>query len=182
MVTIDQFLATSIRPQWQQWSNIKIARRLSLLCTIFWLLYGIPYAIYYTPEVSITTGITSCVINNPVYIQYYNDVHLPIFMFTLPLLITINFGFLAYYNTKQLYYQTVPLVRRRHEAQLTTMVFVQIIFNVFATTPSLFTRIVIVHTTLNNDPIIAVQIRLVTGVFACIYFSYYAIRIIYCKI
>lgn len=177
LVTIDQFLATSTRPQWQRLSNIKIAYRLSLLTIIFWLLYAIPLALYYTPKLSLETGLSTCMISHPIYIQYYNNFHLPIFMCVLPMSITSIFGFLAYYNIKQFSYRTVPLIRRRHEAQLTTMVLIQIIFNTFATTPSLLIRSVLVHLNLDSIPIVAAQMRFVVAIFTCIYFLYYSVRI-----
>ena len=181
LVTIDQFLATSTRPRWQQWSNVKIARRLSLACIVFWLLYGIPYVIYYSPNVSPTSRLASCTINNVIYSKYFSYVHSLIFMCAIPLFITIIFGFLAYRNVRQLAHQTVPLVRRRHEVQLTVMVLVQIIFNAFATTPVFITRTVASQMALANNPIIAAQLRLAIAVFTCIYYLYYAVRMNYLK-
>jgi hypothetical protein len=181
LVAIDQFLSTSTRPQWQQWSNIKIAHRLSAICIIFWLLYGIPYAIYYTPSVSTTTGLTSCVIGNIVYFQYYNIVHIPLFMCGIPLSLTILFGFLASRNIRRHSHQTVPIVRRRHEVQLTMMVLVQVIFNALTTTPSVIVHIISSQSTLTNDPNIAAQLQFAFALTTCLYYVYYAVRINYSK-
>ncbi|CAF1117023.1 unnamed protein product [Adineta steineri] len=175
LVTIDQFLAISTRLRWQQWSNIKIAHRLSFASIIFWLLYGIPYLFYYNPTVSPITKITSCIITNAVYSKYNTTVHVPVFMFAFPFWITIIFGSLAYRNVRDLAHRTIPLVRRRHEIQLTVMVLVQIIFNAFATTPVFITRIVVSNVSFSNDPITAAQIRFAIALTTCIYYSYYAI-------
>jgi len=42
---------------------------------------------------------------------------------------------IAYRNIKQILYRTVPLVRRELDKQMTTIVLVQVIFNVIAITP-----------------------------------------------
>jgi hypothetical protein len=46
LATIDQYLATCIRPHWQQWSNIRMAHRLVIIFTIIWSLHTIPYFIF----------------------------------------------------------------------------------------------------------------------------------------
>ena len=43
LATIDQFLATCSSPRWQQLCNIKLARRLCLICMLLWFLYGIAF-------------------------------------------------------------------------------------------------------------------------------------------
>lgn len=91
LATIDQFLATSARPQWQRWSNTKVVHYLSAIDAIFWLAYGILYLIYYNLVVSPTTGISTCIITNPGFDQYYNIVHVPILTCAVPLSLTIKF-------------------------------------------------------------------------------------------
>ncbi|CAF5000730.1 unnamed protein product [Rotaria sp. Silwood1] len=44
--TIDQYLATSTRYRWQQWSNIKLAYYLCSAAVIFSMLHGIPSFIF----------------------------------------------------------------------------------------------------------------------------------------
>ncbi len=177
LATIDQFLATSACPRWQRWSNNKIARYLSAISAIFWLAYGIPYFIYYNIVVSSTTGISSCVITNPIFNQYYNVFHVPILMCAVPLGITIIFGLLAYHNVRQLSHRTVPIVRRRHEVQLTVMVLVQVVFNLFATTPCFIVLTFASFTTITQDPVIAIKVRFAIAITTCIYYLYYAVNI-----
>jgi hypothetical protein len=182
LATIDQFLSTSTRPQWQRWSNTKTARFLTAGAVIIWLIYGIPYLIFYNIVVSSITGQPSCVITNTIFGDYYNSFHVPVLLCTIPLCITIIFGLLAYYNVKQLSYRTVPLIRRRHEVQLTVMVLVQVVFNLFATTPCFIVLTFASYTTLTHDPVAAIQIRFTIAVTTCIYYLYYAVIITSSKI
>jgi hypothetical protein len=177
LATIDQFLATSTHPQWQRWSNTKTSHYLSITAIIICLIYGIPYLIYYNIFVPSTIGTASCIITNTIFNDYYNDFHVPVLMCAIPLSITIIFGLLAYYNIKQLAHRTVPLIRRRHEVQLTVMVLVQVVFNLFATTPCFIVLTFAAHTTLIQDPIIAVKIRFSIAITTCIYYLYYAVNI-----
>jgi len=177
LATIDQFLATSTHPQWQRWSNIKTAYCLSASAILFWLIYGITYLIYYNLVFSITTGKWSCIITNSIFNRYYNEFHVPILMCVIPLCTMIVFGLLAYHNVKQLSHRTVPIVRRRHEVQLTVMVLVQVVFNFFATTPCFIVLTFASNTTITQDPVIAVKVRLAIAITTCIYYLYYAVNI-----
>lgn len=177
LVTVDQFLATSTRPRWQQWSNIKTAHRLSFACIVFWLLYGIPYAIYYSPKAASASRVASCTIGNEAYLKYNITVHAPVLMCATPLLVTVIFGLLAYQNVRDITHRTIPLVRRRHEMQLTTMVLVQILFNAVATTPGFITRFVSSHYPSNLlTPTVAAELRFAIALTGCIYYFYYAVR------
>ena len=176
LATIDQFLATSTRPQWQRWSNTKTAHRLTASAIIFFLIYGILYLIFYGLVETSTTGKSSCLIPNTIFALYYNDFHVPVLMCIIPLSITIIFGLLAYYNVKQLSYRTVPLIRRRHEVQLTVMVLIQVVFNFFTTTPCFVVLTFAANITLTLDPLKAIQVRLAIAVTTCIYYLYYAVN------
>jgi len=100
LAIIDQFLAISTRPQWQRWNNTKTAHCLSLIAIIIWLIYGIPYLIYFNVVVSSTAEKPSCIITNTIFQNYYDDFHAPILMFIIPLCIMIIFGLLVYYNAQ----------------------------------------------------------------------------------
>ena len=58
-----------------------------------------------------------------------------VLMGVLPLLIMVCFGLLAYRNVRNLAYRTVPLVRRELDKQITQMVLIQVIYNIFALAP-----------------------------------------------
>ena len=121
-------------------------------------------------------GYNSGMISNAVYFKYQDLVHTPVFMCAIPLFITIIFGLLASRNVRRISHRTVPLVRRRHEVQLTVMVLVQVIFNTFATTPSYIVRIMASESTLTNDQNTDAQMRFAFALTSCIYYLYYAVR------
>ncbi|UJR38064.1 hypothetical protein I4U23_030745 [Adineta vaga] len=135
LATIDQFLATSLRPRWQQYLTIRKAYLLCILFFVIWLLHGIPTLIYYNLDKSPVSGRMICVITNSVYDLYITDVYLIILTGILPVTITIVFGSLAYRNVRQIPYRTIPLVRRELDKQLTSMVLVQVVYNFIVTIP-----------------------------------------------
>lgn len=135
LATIDQFCSTYINPRWQQYANIKIARRLSLIFTCLWLIHGIPYLIYQNHLIIPTTNRTICMITDPTFQDYFifcNTLSLTGF---LPVIITVIFGCLAYRNLWKLEFQIVPVVRRALDKQLTMMVLMHVILNIITTVP-----------------------------------------------
>jgi hypothetical protein len=92
LATIDQFLATSLRPRWQQFFNIKKAHFLCILFFIIWLLHGIPCLIWYTPTISLSTGSVSCIITDEIYQKYFSYGFTLILAGVLPIMITVSFG------------------------------------------------------------------------------------------
>jgi len=87
------------------------------------------------------------------------------------------FGLLAYYNIRQLSHREVPIVRRRHEVQLTVMILVQVVFNLFATTPCFVVLTFASSTILTQNSVIAIKVRFATAVTICMYYLYYAVNI-----
>ena len=179
LAVIDQFFATSTRPRWQQWCHIKIAYRLSILLLLFSLLIAFPQATFFALVASSTTNTSACVIINKVFQQYNTNFNLPTVYGPLPLLITIIFALLTYGHVKQLAYRTVPLVRRRLDQQLTTMVLVQTLFNVIFITPYISLVVINNYTTLISDPATSSQTQFALSILSCIYYLYTAVSIIY---
>jgi uncharacterized membrane protein YciS (DUF1049 family) len=128
LAIIDQYFATSSRPRWQKWCNIKLAHRLTSFFIIMWTLHGIPYFIFYDHIIVPSTNATICQITNKKFIQYHTYGYFLALNNLLPL-ITAVFGLLAYHNARNLAYRTVPLVRRELDKQLTVMVLVQVLIN-----------------------------------------------------
>ncbi|CAF1502012.1 unnamed protein product [Rotaria sordida] len=136
LATLDQFLATCSNPFWHRWNNIKLARYVLIGTILFWLLHGIPTIIYFDIIVSPSNmNQYVCLITNTIFQQYITYGFVFILMGLLPLIIMVLFGSLAYYNVRNLAYRTVPLVRRELDKQLTKMVLVQVIYNIFVLTP-----------------------------------------------
>jgi hypothetical protein len=132
LATIDQYLATSLRPQWQQFFNIKRAYLFSVsFFIIIGLCHGIPTLIWYDLIPSFTTGQMTCMITNSIFQKYIAYGYAIIFTGILPIMITVFFGCMAYWNVRQIPYRIVPLVRRELDKQLTSMVLMQVIFSFF---------------------------------------------------
>jgi len=177
LVTIDQFMATSSRPHLQQWSNIKIAHRLSAVVVSVWILHAIPPLVYFNHLVSPTTGKITCTSTNAVYAQYYIYGYVLTLVGVLPAFITVLFGYLAYRNVQQLAHRTLPLVRRELDKQLTTMALLQVIFNFFAIVPPLITTILSLQSNLTKDPVFIARLELATYVDYMFYYFYFAVGV-----
>ncbi len=177
LATIDQFFATCDRVSWQQWSNIKLAQRLTAVSVLFWIIYDIPYLIFYDQTVSVTTGVISCVNSNINFQRYHAYMNNLILAGGLPLLITVVFGILAFKNVRQIAYRTVPLVRRELDKQLTNMVLIQVIFSFVALLPYFIASVLPLATNISSNPIAYAQFSLAINICACIYYLYFAVSI-----
>ncbi|CAF1357276.1 unnamed protein product [Adineta ricciae] len=174
LAIIDQYLATSTRPHWQQWCNNKIAYRLVLLFTFIWIGHLIPYPIMLQHVISSTTNKVTCTSTNPsmvIYRSYYIGLFLTGY---LPDIITLVFGILAYRNIRQIGYRTIPLVRRELDKQLTVMVFAQVIIN-FLTNVPFSTLFAITFVTANwKDTFALTVIQFTYNVSIIIFYTYFS--------
>jgi hypothetical protein len=177
LATIDQFLATCVRVYWQQWSNIKLAQRLIVISIIFWIIYNIPYLIFYQQNVSPMTGKISCGTTNMILRQYNTYMNNIILTGTLPIFIPVLFGSLAFRNIRQIAYRTVPLVRRELDKQLTNMVLTQVVFSFFFVAPYVISTVFPLATNINSDPFRSAQFTAVLLITACFYYLYFAVSI-----
>ncbi|CAF1202539.1 unnamed protein product [Adineta steineri] len=173
--TIDQFLATSFRAYWQQWSNIKVAQRLCLITSVIWILHGIPCLIYFNIIQSTTTGSLSCIPTNAIFNQYYIYAYSAGLAGYLPIIITILFGSLAYYNVRQIAYRTVPLVRRELDKQLTVMVLILDIINIIPLVPYAIILILTSVIDSTQNPVLARQIQFASDSSIILYYVHYGV-------
>ncbi|CAF1194468.1 unnamed protein product [Adineta steineri] len=176
LATIDQYCATCSRVWLRQMANIKVARRLSVIFMSIWLLHGIPYFFFFNYSVSLT-GKISCIATNYIYLQYRAYVVVLIFQGFLPITITVLFGSMSYYNVRQLAFYTVPLVRRELDKQLTAMVLVQVLINLFVLSPYSIANALTLNTNLNSDPIIQAQIQLANNITLILYYTHLAVSV-----
>lgn len=184
MATIDQYCATCSNPRWQQYSNIKLARRLCIIFIFIWFLHGIPYLIYENHVILPNTNVTTCVIINPIFQEYFLYFYTLILTNFLPVIITVIFGFLAYRNFRQLNFQTIPVAQRELNKQLTIMVLVQVIFNCFAIIPYLITLIFSIQASQSKEPFITTtNLSFALTITICLYYLYFSVSkyIIYIK-
>ncbi len=152
LATIDQYLATCSSPRRQQLCSIKLARCLCVVSVFVWCLYGIAFFTSYDLVVIPLTGQLDCIVINNVFQEYFQTFHVLILLGVLPVTITVVFGCLAYRNVQQLSYRTIPLVRRELDKQLTIMVLMQVVFNVFAITPYTIINAIILNPNIVNNP------------------------------
>jgi hypothetical protein len=174
LATVDQFLATCFNPRWQQWSNIKVAHRMTIVFIIFWLLHGILFFIYFDHVVSPITGKLACMSSNEIYQQYYVKIYIFVLTGFLPIFINTLFGLLAYHNIRHLAYRTVPLVRRELDRQLTVIVLMQTLF-VFLTAIPYVITVLFTNVNVVNDPITVERLQVVTTLTLCIYYLNFAV-------
>ena len=177
LASIDQYFATCSRPRWQQWCNIKLARRLTATFTLIWILHNAPLLIYYDHVVSLTSNKVTCAITNSAFEQYTAYSITIILGKVIPICITLLFGILAYGNVQQLSHRTLPLVRRELDKQLTVMVLVQIALGIFTITPYTVVYILLRVPQLNQDLTTAAYLQFATALTTCMLYIYFAVSI-----
>ena len=174
LAAVDQFFATCSNIRWQQWSNIKIAHRLMIGFTFIWLLHGVPYNMFYNLTVSSVSNQWQCTITNDIFQKYHVYGFLFILSSIIPISITALFGSLSYYNVQQLAHRTVPLVRREEEKQLSSLVFVHIIYNVLGTVPFII-RLVLVYIPEAGGSLSPAQIFFINNLALWLYFLNFSV-------
>jgi hypothetical protein len=179
LATIDQCCATCSRLRCQQWCHIKLAQRVTMINLLVWILHGIPYLIYFdhVPSAQIS-GKISCSSTNPGFAQYRTYIILFVLSGFLPVVIPTVFGWMAYRNVQQIAYRTVPLVRRELDRQLTKMVLVQVIVNVFTLLPYTIVNVLSVNASLISNSITQASLQLASTITLVIYYLYFSVSII----
>jgi len=175
--TIDQYWATCSYPRLQQWCNIKLARRLVIICIFMVNLHGIPYWFLFYHIQSPTTNKVMCVLTNPVYTEYRLYVNLFILSGFLPICIIILFGLMAYRNVQQIAHRTLPMVRRELDKQLTVMVLIQVMVACFAYLPFFVVNIFVLSPNILNDPTFKYRVQMVYSIVLMLAYAYFAVSI-----
>ncbi|CAF1001201.1 unnamed protein product [Rotaria sordida] len=181
LATIDQFLTTCSKIRWQQYCNIKLARYMLIGTAIISILHGIPSILYYGHIPSSMTNQSTCVITNTVFQTYFTVFQVPVLTSTLPVIIMIIFGILAYRNVQQIAYRTIPLIRRELDKQLTSMVLVQVFYDVIAVIPSAIVSIFIAIYNISNNSLMAAQWNRISTLAIIIYFFRLVVNMNYFK-
>ncbi len=177
LATVDQFFATCSNPRLQQWSNIKLAHRLTAGFTLFWIIYAIPCLFYYTQIVSPITGKIVCTVVYRTFQQYNTYFTMLVLEGILPFSITILIGSMAYYNVRHVAHRTVPLVRHELDKQLTTMVLVQVFYNTFVFAPFIVMTVVSLNTSTIQDPVIIAELQFANVISFILFYLYFAVNI-----
>lgn len=176
LATIDQFISTNSSIHMRYRNNIKLARYLIIIFLFLWLLHGIPYLYYYNLIISSKTGYTICSITNLNFQQYTIYGFLVILSGILPFSITILFSLLSYHNIRQIAHRRLPLFRRELDKQVTTMVLIHVVFELFTLLPYIITSIITLDSSLTADPISNVYIQFFKILTIYFYYLYFVVR------
>ncbi len=123
----------------------------------------------------LATGTISCIITNDM-VSRYRSYFVSLFLGGyIPDFITVLFGFLAYLNVQTIAYRTVPLVRRELDKQLTTMVLVQVVINLFTNLPCVMVNAVAYGTNDISDSNYLERIQFAYTITLVIFYSYFAV-------
>jgi hypothetical protein len=123
------------------------------------MIHEIPYLLFYNIVASPTTNQLSCIDTNHIFEQYRIYFIILVLIGYLPIVIVALFGLMAYRNVQQIAYRTVPLVRRRLDKQLTVMVLVQVVINIFTQLPFTTAEAISLNKNLTADPFIQAKLQ-----------------------
>ncbi|CAF3683362.1 unnamed protein product [Adineta steineri] len=174
LATIDQYLTTCSYPRLQRLSNIKFAYRCFTIVMLFWILHGILVLTYTNYVVLSPAGDYICGISNKIYQNYNTYGFTLVLISSLPVLITVISGSLAYHNVTQLAYRAIPLVRRELDKQLTVMVLVQVVFNFCVIVPYIIGYMINLYANVSKDSYSYAQIQLLRSITINTFYSYFA--------
>lgn len=173
--TMDQYCTTSSRRRFQQWCNMKLAKRLVIIFSLFWILHATPYLFLFYHNKSPTTGKTTCTMSNRIYIQYRSYFIVLILFGILPLSISMFFGIMSFLNIQQISHYTLPLVRRELNKQLTKMVLTEVIVNCVVQIPYIIICVIKLNPNFGDDPFVNVQVQLSYDILINIFYFYAAV-------
>jgi len=174
LATVDQYFATCSRRRWQQWSNIKIARRTVVVGILIAIITQSPCLIFYDLITSSARNTSTCAITSQSFVQFNAYFNYLIVGNILPYIITFPFGFMAYRNIQEIAYRTVPLVRRELDKQLTVMVLVHVFYTCFSIFPNTIMYLILSYGNIQDSFIVA-RLRLAYALTTCLYYSYFAV-------
>ena len=178
LATLDQFLATSLRPRWQSWFTLKRAYLWSATFILLWMLHGVPSLILYNAVVSPRTGKAICTTSNALFQRYLRYAYTLTLAGILPLTVTVFFGSLAYYNVRQIPYRAVPLVRRELDKQLTSIVLIQVLYNFIVIVPYVSVIFISYTTNVTVDSPNYTAIVFAGSLSGFVYYFYFAVSIL----
>ena len=178
LATIDQYFATSSRVRWQKWSNIKLVRYLSGITIVFWTILASVYPVYYNIITPWNTKRITCMSTNRVFDSYHSYFHRIVMLGFLPNFVTGLFAMLIRRNIHNLAYRTVPLIRRQLDRQLSNMLLVQVVFNIFALLLFNIISIIVPYFLTTGDSVVVAKLQFVQVLSYCIYYMYAAVSVI----
>jgi len=167
LATIDQFFITSRSVYLRRCSNIKWARRIVFIVIIVWCFHGIPIFWFYNiPPVT-----DRCKSANIIYATYIT-IYILVFLFAIPVLIMVIFGWLTYRNIRQI----KSLVRQYVDRQLARMTLIQVLLVVISITPfGINSAYGLITSKINKDKDRRLKESFATTIFILISYFYYVV-------
>jgi hypothetical protein len=143
----DQFLSTHYLYSLRQMSTKKLAQKIILCSICLMILHMILSLIFF----ELRSQFLGCVIYNSIVGNYYIFFFYPVLIGLLPVISTVTFSLLAFYNVRHLVRRQIPTERRQFDRQLTAMTFARVIAYVSFGLPYIIFRIYSVKTPIEID-------------------------------
>jgi hypothetical protein len=110
---------------------------------------------------------------NLIFAQYRAYVTISFFLGLLLMTVSTVFGLLAYGNVQQLTFRTLPIIRRESDKQLSKMVLVQIIVNVFTLLPHTIANTLLTSLNIINNSMVQITFQFIVNIILLIYYKYF---------
>ncbi|CAF1030214.1 unnamed protein product [Adineta steineri] len=170
--TIDQFFSTNHRFNLRQMCTLKLGRYVSSMFICFAIIHSIARGSSY--NIQPTMG---CIISNRIWIRYSTFFYYPILGGFLPIVSASSFSILAYINVRHIVRRQIPIVRRKLDKQITTMVLMRVIAFVCLVLPYITYSIYAINFPTSRSMPMAYAIgRLVQVIFTSIFITNYMIN------
>ncbi|CAF1076359.1 unnamed protein product [Adineta steineri] len=170
--TIDQFFSTNHRFNLRQMCTLKLGRYVSSMFICFAIIHSIARGSSY--NIQPTMG---CIISNRIWIRYSTFFYYPILGGFLPIVSASSFSILAYHNVRHIVRRQIPIVRRKLDKQITTMVLMRVIAFVCLVLPYITYSIYAINFPTSRSMPMAYAIgRLVQVIFTSIFITNYMIN------
>ena len=168
---IDQYHSTSYSPYLRRMSSLTMARSFVVVLLCFSIGHSIMFGAFFDSKPPV-----DCVASNPIVIKYYSYFFYPILGGLLPISVSGLASILAYQNVRRITRRQLPIVRRRLDHQLTTFVFIRVIFLVICLAPLVTHRIYALNVVIRPTESLRVAIeRLVFAFVLSMYGFIYAV-------
>jgi hypothetical protein len=140
LAAVDQFFSTNYRVYLRQMCTLKLARCLAFAFVSLWIVHSIVYNWFFNIRPSL-----GCIIPNPILLEYATYFFYPVLTGLLPIIIAFWFSMLAFRNVRRIVRRQMPIVRRRLDRQMTSMVLLRVVIFVCFTLPYTIYRIYVIN-------------------------------------
>jgi hypothetical protein len=158
----DQFFSTNYRFHFRQICTMKLARCSTFTLVCLSIIHSLTFGLFYGIRPSV-----GCVISNQIFLQYATYFVYPVLSGLLPIVIASFFSLLAFENVRRIVRRQLPILRRRLDRQMTSMVLIRVIFFVGLGLPFITFRIYAINNPVSQSQPMELAIRhLVQAIFS----------------